>query len=613
MKKFFIILLMTVLAFSACSDLGGGSEGSGTEGGGGSGGGGTGGGGTGGTSYIADYRVAKPSVLEAIPAEYINQAGNTAVVEYFHTSHGTHVSYGVWGLPDFKTGYDTRFAVTDSLAGRDGKLVFMDHYGETPYGLKEPDLSQIDSADGWDQWVTDMSAFLEDSANSASNAVTTVMWSWCDIADHDVDKYCQSMDGLIKKYGEGGSHVGSGSGKRENPVNFIFMTGHANQDDNLGEGKSASQAQKIIDFCREKHYFCLDYYSIDTHDMDDRYWDDASDNAESAKYKTAGGVTYNFNKDWIGTHTEGTDWYQNKEENGASACGAHTDQHLTSNRKAYAFWWILARQAGWDGGDSGSGDSGGGGGDGSPADPMPEDAKVIFLHHSTGKGIWDGGVKNSFDEQNAALGKSYSIEEKAYPSSSGYGWKNYPYDYWNIWVQHGDEAVYKKQDTLKTLVPAYDVIVWKHCYPVCQVQEDDGNPQISSDEKTTANYKMQYEALKEKMRSYPDTRFIVWTGAARVNGSPAQNERARDFFKWVRDEWDEKGDNIYLWDFWVLETGSEEAVNLKKEYAKGNNNSHPNTVFSQSAAPRFARRVIDVLEGHGDYKADGTESSLTGE
>jgi hypothetical protein len=101
---------------------------------------------------------------------------------------------------------------------------------------------------------------------------------------------------------------------------------------------------------------------------------------------------------------------------------------------------------------------------------------------------------------------------------------------------------------LYDLVASYDVIVWKHCFPVSAVHADGASPSIASPERTIANYQLQYEALKARMRQFRDKRFIVWTGAALVEGDtdPASARRAQRFFAWVKDTWDERGDNIYV-------------------------------------------------------------------
>jgi len=249
-----------------------------------------------------------------------------------------------------------------------------------------------------------------------------------------------------------------------------------------------------------------------------------------------------------------------------------------------------------------------------------EDAiNVLFLHHSTGNNIFKGTSENGlpdaeawFEDYNVRYNKLYNVVEKAFPLSkkfryiSGYGWNNYPYDYYNIWVKNGEKESYKFEPTLKTLAPLWDVIVFKHCFPVSAIVEDDV-PDINSNSKTIANYKLQYEALKTKMGEYPDTKFIVWTGAALTekNTNPESAKRARNFFNWVKTEWDEPNDNIYIWDFYELET--EGGLFLKDEYAAKPADSHPNKAFSARVAPLFCQRVVDIIE------RNGTGTSLIGD
>jgi hypothetical protein len=229
--------------------------------------------------------------------------------------------------------------------------------------------------------------------------------------------------------------------------------------------------------------------------------------------------------------------------------------------------------------------------------PMPTNASVVFLHHSTGGVIWGGGVPEWLVGYNAAHGTDYTITEQAFPSSP-YPWDNYPYDYWNIWVNHAGASPYLGQPTLELLAPQYDVIVFKHCFPVSGIQPDTGDPDITSPDKTLENYKLQYAALKTALRSFPSNRFIVWTGAAlrAEDTTPEQAARAREFFDWVVAVWDEPNDNIYVWDFFDLETDG--GLYLTPGHASGD--SHPNGTFAAEVAPLFGQRVVDVIQGKGD-------------
>ncbi|NPV02010.1 MAG: hypothetical protein HPY53_11580 [Brevinematales bacterium] len=239
--------------------------------------------------------------------------------------------------------------------------------------------------------------------------------------------------------------------------------------------------------------------------------------------------------------------------------------------------------------------------------PMGTNVSIIYLHHSTGGCVWYGGVPEWFDAYNASNNVNYQITDREYPKSSPYGWENYPYDYWNIWINHAGDTQYMEEDTLEILTLVYDVIVWKHCYPVSELASDPANADITSPAKTIENYKLQYNALKAKMHQFSGNRFIVWTGAAllETNSTSEQATNAYNFFEWVKDTWDEPGDNIYIWDFYTLETGG--GIYLIVSNAEAVDNNHPNAVFSQIVAPFFGQRAVNVILGNGDT------TGLTGE
>ncbi len=237
--------------------------------------------------------------------------------------------------------------------------------------------------------------------------------------------------------------------------------------------------------------------------------------------------------------------------------------------------------------------------------------KIIFLHHSTGGVIWLGGtnpyvnritkksdVKTFVKDYNKKHKTKYYITDRHFPAHSPYGWKNNPYDYYNIWIKNAGDQPYMNEPTLEMLTTEYDVIIFKHCYPVSKILEDTGNPDVNSSERRLENYKLQYMALKDKMHQFPDNKFIVWTPAVHVknNLSPEEAQRTQDFYTWLLDEWDSKDDNIYLWDFYKYET--EGGLYLLDKYATSATDSHPNKTFSIRIAPLFAQFILDVVEGH---------------
>ena len=238
---------------------------------------------------------------------------------------------------------------------------------------------------------------------------------------------------------------------------------------------------------------------------------------------------------------------------------------------------------------------------------MKRKINIIFLHHSTGNNVWQGGVPEWIADYNTKNNTSYFITESAFPKKVPYGWKNYPFDYYNIWVKNSGNLSYLEEPTLEMLTSEYNVICFKHCFPVSRVNVDTGNPDIESEEKTLENYKLQYNAIKEKLHQFPDTKFILWTGAALVKAQTTEEEaiRANEFFTWVKEHWNEQKDNIYLWDFRELETGG--GLYLKDENAFNSNDSHLNPRFAEKVSPLFCNRLINIIENRGD------ETNLTGE
>lgn len=242
---------------------------------------------------------------------------------------------------------------------------------------------------------------------------------------------------------------------------------------------------------------------------------------------------------------------------------------------------------------------------------MSKNDKVIFLHHSTGFNIWKGNVskiswklfkEGDAQKQIKKLNKKHKtnfiLSELWYPENSD----NNPVDYYNIWIKKEQEA----ELPLESFTEKYGTVVFKHCFPISSIEENDGMPNVASEKHTLANYKLQYEALKKKLHEFPDTKFLIWTGATHVKAATneASAKRMKEFTDWVRNDWDEKGDNVFLWDFYELET--EGGLYLKDAYAYSSTDSHPGKEFAAKASVFFVNRLFDVLLGKAD------ENPLTG-
>ncbi|HKI88369.1 MAG TPA: T9SS type A sorting domain-containing protein [Draconibacterium sp.] len=236
--------------------------------------------------------------------------------------------------------------------------------------------------------------------------------------------------------------------------------------------------------------------------------------------------------------------------------------------------------------------------------------KVLFLHHSTGNNLFYGGnVAEYIQDYNTSHFTDYQITELSYPNTP-YPWENYPYDYWNLWVNQSCDNENQNIMCLDEMANNYDVIIWKHCFPGAAIQPDNDNPDVNSSVKTLANYKLQYRALLNLMSQYPDTKFIVWTLVPlhRNATSPEQAGRANEFVNWGKDSWlQDNGSshsNIYIFDFFSnaaeMNPNPENGVQycLKYEYEGDHNgsDSHPNKLANETIGPVFSKFIIDVIE-----------------
>ncbi len=234
---------------------------------------------------------------------------------------------------------------------------------------------------------------------------------------------------------------------------------------------------------------------------------------------------------------------------------------------------------------------------------------AIFLHHSTGGNVfYEGGVEAWITSYNTTNNTNYSITETSYPTDP-WPWANYAYDFWKLWVDGSCNNTNPNIACLDYYTQNYDLIIFKHCFPGAAIGPDEENPSVSSENKTIANYKLQYRALRDKFDAMPATKFMVWTLAPLHRNATNSDDalRALQFVQWVKTDWlteDGKAHpNIFVFDFFgqVAELdpnalqGKPYCLKYAYEASHDGDDSHPNTVANQSIGPLFAESVVRVL------------------
>ncbi len=299
------------------------------------------------TSWCAGYVVDHTdSDLSAIPDEWITKAKTGLHIIYKHSSHGSHLPTGMTALANYPD-FNLKYAWTNTSKGDENSLSMDDRWGEDPY----PNLSvgDVDSnGDGYADWANETYDTLVAPDNFHINII---MWSWCNIEGHDIDRYLRSMEWLIGLFSKGGSH----SRAVDHPVTFVFMTAHANGN---GEGDSSDARNQLIrQHCIDNDRILFDFADFENYDPDNNYYLNKRVQEDLDYDKDGGSHNANWAVEYLTRHDdgeldrltlgEGVDNY-----NGCESC-EHSDDNGKQERlncviKGRGAWYLFARLSGWD-------------------------------------------------------------------------------------------------------------------------------------------------------------------------------------------------------------------------------------------------------------------------
>lgn len=260
--------------------------------------------------------------LSQVPQTWIDEAKSRLLIGYGHTSHGSQL---VTGINAFRGSPGEPYYFESTSWGLNPGVFLNDYWGNAGGAS---DLGHNGDLSWRDATITML--------NDPSNDRNVVIWSWCggvsDNTESGIDAYLNAMDTLESQYPG---------------VVFVYMTGHL---DGTGlDGNLHQMNERIRNFCRTHDKILFDFADIESYDPDGLTNFNELYATDGCEYDTNGdGNPWgdgNWATEWIAANpdSELTDI-----ASGCDSC-AHS-QRLNCVMKGRAFWWMMARIAGWDGG-----------------------------------------------------------------------------------------------------------------------------------------------------------------------------------------------------------------------------------------------------------------------
>jgi hypothetical protein len=254
---------------------------------------------------IADHQASVQ--FDQIPSAYITQAINQFRIFYGHTSHGSQIITGMNALETLNSFYG--LTGNDPVSG-------------------DISIQEYSSDLGYSTWDATTDSVLASSTNNRN----MILWSWCgqvsSASESTIAEYLAKMEALELRYPN---------------VTFIYMTGHL--DGGGSTGNLNVRNNQIRDYVRQHNKILFDFADIESYNPSGSEFMTRA--ANDGNYYNGG----NWSTEWWGSADAATRAnypYATQTSNSVNGGCAHSTA-LNCDLKARAFWWLMARVAGWPG------------------------------------------------------------------------------------------------------------------------------------------------------------------------------------------------------------------------------------------------------------------------